>query len=204
MITVQYQSLYLNVNIEKVMESGLFLTFVTRECSGIRNPPYLLLGNGIAEVLNKRGGIILLSETGKILDATNYGFDNLELNLFVKITGKKKSVVLQSIHNKVSEQMNQNRQSTEREEESEYAKADEVNAMERASAPSPPYRHNITPDIIGETHQRQESRQETRPNEEAVNQLIFSTRMDHLARGLHPTVSPALKSLRKEQLFKSR
>ena len=28
--------------------------------------------------------------------------------------------------------------------------------------------------------------------------------MDHLARGLHPTMSPALKSLRQEQLFKSR
>ena len=103
-------------------------------------------------MLNKRGGIILLSETGKILDATNYGFDNLELNLFVKITGKKKSVVLQSIHNKVSEQMNQNRQSTEREEESEYATADEVNAMDGASALFPLHRHNIKPDIIGETH----------------------------------------------------
>ena len=45
MITFQYQSLYLNVNIEKVMESGLFLTFVTRECSGIRNPPDLLTQN---------------------------------------------------------------------------------------------------------------------------------------------------------------
>ena len=28
--------------------------------------------------------------------------------------------------------------------------------------------------------------------------------MDQLARGLHPTVSPALKSLRQEQMFKSR
>ena len=61
-----------------------------------------MLGNEIAEVLNKRGGIILLknlietykSVTGKNLDPTNYGFDNLEnpireLDLFVKNTGKK-------------------------------------------------------------------------------------------------------------------
>ena len=169
-----------------------------------------MLGNEIAEVLNKRGGIILLTNfigtyklvTGKNLDPTNYGFDNLEnliceLDLFVKITGKKKSVVLRSIHHQMSERMNQNRQSNEREEESEYATADEVNVMEGASGSS---RHNIKPDIIGETHQRQERR----PNKEAANQPTFSARMDHLARGLHPTVSPALKSLRQEQLFKSR
>ena len=142
------------------------------------------------------------SVTSKNLDPTNYGFDSLEnlfreLDLFVKITGKKKYVVLRTIHNQMSDRMNQNRQSTEREEESEYATADEVNVMEGASGSS---RHNIKPDIIGETHQRQERR----PNKEAANQPTFSARMDHLARGLHPTVSPALKSLRQEQLFKSR
>eukprot|EP00090_Calanus_glacialis_P038632 TRINITY_DN6735_c0_g1_i1.p1 TRINITY_DN6735_c0_g1~~TRINITY_DN6735_c0_g1_i1.p1 ORF type:complete len:241 (+),score=68.38 TRINITY_DN6735_c0_g1_i1:97-723(+) len=100
----------------------------------------------------------------------------------------------------MSERMNQNRQSNEREEESEYATADGVDVMDGASASSPLYRHSIKPDIIGETHQSQERR----PNKDAVNQPTFSARMDHLARGLHPTVSPALKSLRQEQLFKSR
>ena len=203
----------------------LDLDLVTMECKGIRKTSrsfdreflelnlLFMLGNEIAEVLNKRGGIILLtnlvgtykSVTSKNLDPTNYGFDKLEnlireLDLFVKITGKKKSVVLRSIHHQMSERMNQDRQSTEREDESEYATADEVNIMGGASGSSPLYRHNIKPDIIGETHQRQERR----PNEEAVNQPTFSARMDHLARGLHPTVSPALKSLRQEQLFKSR
>jgi hypothetical protein len=180
----------------------LDLDFVTRECSGIRKTSrsfdreflelnlVFMLGNEIAEVLNKRGGINLLtnligtykSVTGKTLDPTNYGFDNLEnlireLDLFVKITGKNKSVVLRSIHHQMSERMNQNRQSTEREEESEYATADDVNIMDGASGSSPLHMHNIKPDIIGETHQRQERR----PNHDAISQPTFSTRMDHLA-----------------------
>ena len=176
-----------------------------------------MLGNEIAEVLNKRGGIVLLtnmigtykSVTGKNLDPTNYGFDNLEnlireLDLFLKITGKKKSVVLRTIHNQMSDRMDQNRQSRDREEESEYATADEVNAVGGASASSHLSRHDIKPDILGETNQQQGSRHERSINEKAINHQISSTRMDHLARGLHPTVSPALRSLRQEQLFKSR
>ena len=58
-------------------------------------------------------------------------------------------------------------------------------------------RQNATPDVIVETHQKHEPRQERGPNED-------TSRMDQLARGLHPTVSPALRSLRQEQLFKSR
>ena len=70
-----------------------------------------MLGNEIVEVLNKRGGIVLLTNlietyklvTGKNLDPTNYGFDKLEnlieeLDLFVKMMGKKKSVVLRIVH----------------------------------------------------------------------------------------------------------
>ena len=69
-----------------------------------------MLGNEIVEVLNKRGGIVLLTNlietyklvTGKNLDPTNYGFDKLEnlieeLDLFVKMMGKKKSVVLRIV-----------------------------------------------------------------------------------------------------------
>merc|ERR1719481_991444 len=96
--------------------------------------------------------------------------------------------------------MNQNRQSSERDEESEYATADDSHVGEatRGEASSNFHRHNIEPDIIGETHQRhQSSRQEGYQGQNG-------TRMNQLARGLHPTISPALKSLRQEQLFKSK
>ena len=156
----------------------LDLDFVARECNGIRKTRrafdreflelnlLFVLGNEIVEVLNKRGGVVLMtslisnykSVTGKNLDPTNYGFDNLEnlineLNLFVKISGKKKSVVLRSIHNQMSERMNPNRQSVEQEEETEYATADDNNARDRVPC-SNYQRQNTTPDVIVETHQK--------------------------------------------------
>ena len=200
----------------------LDLDFVARECSGIRKTSrafdreflelntLFMLGNELVWVLGKKGGIIQFTNligifkavTGKNLDPTNYGFDNLEdlireLDLFVKVTGKKKSVVLSSIHSQLTERMNLNRASAERDEESEYATADDSNVGEgmRGAASSHIYRHNIEPDIIGETHQRHQQRQELSQN---------GSRMNELARGLHPTISPALKSLRQEQLFKSK
>jgi len=208
----------------------LDLDFVTRECSGIRKTSrafdrefleltlLFMLGNEIVEVLSKRGGVLLLSNfigtykavTGKNLDPTNFGFDNLEnlikkLDLFIKPTGNKKSIVLSSIHKQLYQRENQNRQRFERENESEYATADENNVIEGASTNA--QAHNTKPDIIGETKYDQEldnALLNRSPRQEDINQQSSSSRMDSLARGLHPTVSPALKSLRQEQMFKSR
>ena len=118
-----------------------------------------------------------------------------ELDLFVKITGKTKSIALRSIHNQLTQRvLSQNRQCAER--ESEYAAADENIVLDGAA--SILRTHNIKPDVIGETNEEQEPRQalvERSQRQANISQQASSARMDQLARGLHPTVSPALKSL---------
>eukprot|EP00092_Neocalanus_flemingeri_P020179 GFUD01021849.1.p1 GENE.GFUD01021849.1~~GFUD01021849.1.p1 ORF type:complete len:408 (+),score=105.75 GFUD01021849.1:138-1226(+) len=205
----------------------LDLDFVTRECMGIKktrrshNREFVeltllfMLGNEIVEVLNKRGGILPLdnftgnykSVTGKNLDPTNFGFDNLEnlikeLDLFVKITGQKKSIALRAIHDQLSQQVNLNREGGEPEIESEYATADDSNIVEGAA--SNRHTRDIKPDVIGQTNYEQGSRQSLLERSQRQEDNNQQSRMDQLARGLHPTVSPALKSLRQEQMFKSR
>jgi len=174
----------------------LDLDFAARECNGIRktqrsvNREFLelsilfMLGNEIVEVLNKKGGIVSLSHfldtyrsvTGKNLDPANHGFDNIEnllkeLDMFVKVAGKKKSVVLQSISNQSIHR--RNRGTDEAEVDFNFAR----------------------PDILEPTEPQ---------NRSSINCINSSSRLDNLTRGLHPTVSPALRSLRQEHLFKSR
>jgi hypothetical protein len=159
-----------------------------------------MLGNEIVEVLIKRGGILPLeniyenykSITGKNLDPTIFGFDNLEnlmkkLDLFVNIIGKKKSIALRSIHNQLAQRVNQNRDRVEQEiVESEYATADENNSVEGAGATSNIHSNNVKPDIIGETNFATESRKgilERRQEQEDLNQQTSSTKVGSLTKG---------------------
>ena len=106
----------------------LDLDLVKREYKGIRKTCtefdreflelslVFMLGKEIVEVLNRMGGIVLLtnligsykSANVKNLDPGKYGFDKLEnligeLDLFVKLTGKKKSVILRSVHEQLAD-----------------------------------------------------------------------------------------------------
>ena len=88
--------------------------------------------------------------------------------------------------------MNQTRQIAEREIEGEYPTAEEVNVVDGAASNF--CTQNMKPDVIGETNEEQE------PRHVEINQQTSLARMDQLARGLYPTVSPVLKSLTRENV----
>jgi len=157
-------------------EAYLDLDFAMRECTGIKKTrrafgreflelsSLFLLGHEMVEVLTKKGGILPLeniygnykSVTGKNLDPTIFGFDSLEnllkeLDLFVKIMGKKKSIALRSVHIQNTQRIVQQRYNPVNVEGTENATADEHDEVRvQTIAPS----DKMTPDIIGETNGR--------------------------------------------------
>ena len=123
-----------------------------------------MVGNEIVEMLIQRGGILPLENvyntyklrTGKNLDPTNFGFNNLEylmkvLDIFVKIIGKKKSIALTTIQEQLAQRVIQQRYNPEQAIESEHIIADE-NDVEQDPGSNNIQTNNMTPDVVVETN----------------------------------------------------
>jgi len=184
-------------------QAYLDTNFAMRECPGIKKTsrafgrefielsPVFILGNEIVEVLTRRGGIIPIeniygyykSATGKNLDPTAFGFESLEkllknLDMFVKIMGKKKSIALKSIHVQQTERVIQQRSNPEQNFESGAAIEEEGDGTKTEMK-----RKNKTPDIIGEANNAVRKETEGRGHENLFNDQTTPTMTGYFSSG---------------------
>ena len=184
-------------------QAYLDTNFAMRECKGIKKTsrafgrefielsPVFILGNEIVEVLTKRGGIIPIeniygnykSVIGKNLDPTAFGFESLEkllkdLDMFVKIMGKKKSIALRSIHVQQTERVILQRINPEQNLESAVAIQEEGDGTKADMK-----RKNKTPDIIGEANNAIRKETEERRHESLFNHQTSPTITGYFSSG---------------------